>query len=102
MTLVELTYEITKKLPKSEIYGLCAQMQRSAVSVPSNIAEGYKRNNRNEYVQFLSIANASAAELETQIIITKRVHPQIYTDELDKLVIEVQRMLTVMIRKLKD
>lgn len=64
-------YELTKKLPKEEIYGLVSQMRRAAVSVPSNIAEGYRRKNRREYVQFLRIALGSCAELETQTSISR-------------------------------
>lgn len=73
MDLVQIIYAITLKLPKEEIYGLSAQMRRSAVSIPSNIAEGYKRKGIGEFLQFLSIADASAAELETQNINWKKI-----------------------------
>ncbi len=63
--LVKEIYKITNKFPKEEIYVLVSQMRRAAISIPSNIAEGYKRKNLKEYIQFLSIAEASAAELET-------------------------------------
>ena len=62
-------YEITKLFPKDEIYGLTSQIRRSAVSIPSNIAEGAGRRSKIEFRQFLYIALGSAAELETQIII---------------------------------
>ena len=68
MSLVKEVYVITSNFPKSEIYGLTSQMRRAAVSIPSNIAEGKKRKTKNDYVQFLRIANGSAAELETQLL----------------------------------
>ena len=98
--LVKEIYKITEQFPKSELYGLVAQMRRAAVSIPSNIAEGYKRKNLGEYLQFLSIADASAAELETQIIIAKDLYSKIDFSKAESLVEEVQKMLTVMIRKL--
>ena len=58
-------YRITKNYPKEEIYGLISQMRRSAVSIPCNIAEGYRRGHRKEYIQFLYMAHGSCGELET-------------------------------------
>ena len=100
--LVEEIYNLTRAFPKTETYGLTSQMRRSAVSIPSNIAEGYKRRNLGEYLQFLRIADASAAELETQIIISKKVQEIKNLDYLkvDGLLEEVQKMLSVMIKKL--
>ena len=60
-------YKLTKFLPKEEAYGLCNQMQRAAVSIASNIAEGKARNYEKEFAKFLSISKGSAAELETQL-----------------------------------
>jgi len=71
--IVKDIYEITKLFPKEEMYGLTSQMRRSAISIPSNIAEGFKRYHTKEYKQFLYIALGSIAELETQIVITKEV-----------------------------
>ena len=71
MELVKEIYYLTGKFPKDETYGLISQMQRAAVAIPSNIAEVYLRGHRKEYIQFLSIALRSAAELETQILICK-------------------------------
>ena len=63
MDLVEGVYCLTKAFPRHEVYGLASQMQRAAVPIPSNIAEGYVRQHRKEYLQHLSIAQASLAEL---------------------------------------
>jgi len=98
--LVKEIYRITDQFPKSELYGLVSQMRRAVVSIPSNIAEGYKRRNLGEYVQFLSIADASAAELETQIIIAKDLYAKIDFGKAESLLLEIQKMLKIMIRKL--
>ncbi len=63
--IVDLVYEITKKFPNEERYGLATQMQRAAVSIPSNIAEGFARQHTKEYQQFCYISLGSCAELET-------------------------------------
>ena len=87
--LVKDVYQATLKLPQCEIYGLTSQMRRSAISIPSNIAEGRKRKSRKDFVRFLSIADGSAAELETQIIITKELYPRIDFSNIDSLLNEV-------------
>ena len=101
--LVILVYRLTGGFPKSEIYGLVSQMRRDSVSVPSNIAEGFKRRHLGEYTQFLSIADASAAELETQLIITKELGfgDQSVREQAKELLDEIQRMLGVLISKLR-
>ena len=71
--LVEDVYRITRAFPKNEVYGLAGQMQRAAVSVPSNVAEGYTRRHRKEYIQDVSVARASLAELDTQLEIAIRL-----------------------------
>jgi four helix bundle protein len=71
--IVELVYRLTRSFPRSEVYGLASQIQRAAVSVPSNIAEGHTREHTKEYLQHLSIAQASLAELETQLEIATRL-----------------------------
>ena len=68
--LVLEIYKTTKDFPKSETFGLAHQMGRAAVSIPSNIAEGYNRKHRTEYHQFLSLAYGSLAELETQYLLS--------------------------------
>lgn len=98
--LVKEVYKVTDKFPKSELYGLTSQMRRCSISIPSNIAEGYKRKNKGEYIQFLSIADASAAELETQIIIAKEIYHDIDFSKIESLIEEVQKMLITMIKKL--
>lgn len=71
MDLVKNAYELIKQLPKDERFVLADQMKRSTISIPSNIAEGHERKSTKEYIQFLYIANASRAELETQLEICK-------------------------------
>ncbi len=73
MDLVENVYRATQKFPKHEIYGLASQMQRAAVSIPSNIAEGYTKAYSREYSRHLSIARGSLAELQTQLEIAMRL-----------------------------
>jgi len=64
-------YRVTESFPKAEIYGLVSQMRRSAISIPANIAEGYRRGHRKEYIQFLRIAQGSCGELETFLSMSK-------------------------------
>src|SRR3989344_3382806 len=99
MDLVIAIYEITEKYPKSETYGLTSQTRRSAVSIPSNIAEGRRRGSRKDFRQFLIIAFGSGAELETQIKIAKRLSwcKDLEYTKIDKLLDEVMRMLNKMI-----
>ncbi len=78
MDLVEICYRLTRKFPKNETYGLASQLQRAAVSVPSNIAEGRHRKHSKEFLQHLSIAYASLAEVETHVQIAGRLD---YTDK---------------------
>lgn len=66
-------YKVTRHFPNSELYGLTSQIRRSSVSVASNIAEGYGRKSKNEYIHFLHIALGSLRELDTQLIIAKEV-----------------------------
>lgn len=100
MELVEEIYKLTKLFPKNETYGLGQQMQRAAVSIPSNIAEGYKRNHLPEYIQFLSIANGSSAELETQLELCQRLLG-LNSIKANDLLEEVMKMFTAIISKLK-
>jgi len=104
MDLVELAYSLTNKLPDRERYGLASQVQRSAVSVPSNIAEGHGRWHLAEKLHHFSIANGSLKELETQLLIGQRLKffsEQDIAPALD-LADQSGRMLHVMARRLRE
>jgi four helix bundle protein len=101
MELVKLCYLITEQLPKHEMYALADQVKRAAVSIPSNIAEGSKRHNSKEFHHFCGIAQGSAAELETQLILISDLHENIVTDDALALLSEVQRMLTRLSQSLR-
>ena len=73
MELAEAVYKLCAEFPKHEVYGLSSQLQRAAVSIPSNIAEGQARNSVKEFSYFLGIARGSLAELETQIMLAQRL-----------------------------
>jgi four helix bundle protein len=70
---VEQAYKVTTNLPKEELYGLTSQIRRSAISYPSNIAEGAARSSKKEFIQFFYIALASLSEVETQLIIAEKL-----------------------------
>ena len=73
MVVAEQCYRLTKSFPKEEMFGLTAQIRRAAISVPANIAEGYGRESRREYLQFLRFAQGSQKELETYLLLATRV-----------------------------
>lgn len=75
-------------------------MRRSAVSIASNIAEGSRRGSTKDFIQFLRIADGSAAELETQLIIAKELYGKLEYEEAEQLTVEVQKMIHVLIKKL--
>lgn len=100
MALVKEVYISSSKLPRSELFSLTDQMRRAAVAIPSNIAEGAKRRSRKDYVQFLRIADGSAAELETQIMLAEDLYKNTNFSKAKDLLLEVQKMLTVLIKKL--
>ncbi len=96
-------YKLTEHFPKSELYGLTSQIIRSAVSVPSNIAEGYGRKTKGEYVQFLHIALGSLRELDTQLIIAKEVgltEAKLFSPVMNE-VEEMQKIMVSTLNKLK-
>ena len=101
--LVTEVYKFTGHYPQEERYGLVTQMRRSAVSIPSNIAEGVARKTTKEYIQFLYISKGSLSELDTQLEISKNlgyVNPTNYKGMIDELN-EISRMLSGLIRVLK-
>ena len=100
--IVENIYKITKNFPKEEIYGLTSQLRRSAVSIPSNIAEGFARFSNKEYKQFLFISLGSCAEFSTQIIIALRLgyFENKKADKLLNEIDEISKMTMSLIKKL--
>ena len=100
--LVLKIYKLTEKFPSTEIYGLTSQMRRSAISIPSNIAEGRRRGTKKDYLQFLRVAYGSGAELETQLLIAHKLSfgDNLAYNEVNGLIEEVMKMLNVMIRKM--
>ncbi|MEZ4791938.1 MAG: four helix bundle protein [Gelidibacter sp.] len=104
MDLVEQVYALTLRFPKEEKYGLISQIQRSAVSIPSNISEGAGRNSNKEFKNFLGIANGSINELSTQLELSIRIG-YLEKDELKEvfyLISEIQRMNFTLIKKFSN
>jgi four helix bundle protein len=100
MDLAAQVYSLTAKFPKEELYGLTSQIRRSAVSIPSNIAEGAARHSRKEFIQFLHIASGSVAELETQLLLAIQIG-LLSGDHIISHVEEVRRLLLGLLRSLK-
>ena len=101
MDLVEEVYKLVKLLPNEENYGLASQMRRAAVSIPSNIAEGYGRGTSAEYARFLGIARDSLYEAETQLEIAVRLGFIEEASESFALIEEIRAMIIAMIAKLR-
>jgi len=102
IALVEDIYKITKSFPKEETYGLTSQLRRAAVSIPSNISEGFARLYNKQYKQFLYTSLGSCAELTTQIIIASRLN-YIENNKADKLlsdIDQISKMTMSLIKKL--
>ena len=100
--LVKDIYKSTGKFPKQEMYGLVGQMRRSAISIPSNVAEGFRRHHNKEYKQFLYVSLGSCAELETQVTIAKElkyIEQDKETVLLEKLD-HICRMISNLLKKL--
>jgi len=100
--LVKAIYDLTKTFPKEELYGLASQIRRAAVSVPSNIAEGFARYHNKEYKQFLYTSLGSCAELSTQLIIAERLN-YLDNEKADILfgeIEEISKMTMALIKKL--
>lgn len=104
MDLVIESYKLTQKFPATEQYGLVSQIRRSAVSIPSNIAEGQGRQYLGDYLRFLSIANGSLKELETLMLIATRLAyvSAISVESTFKTADQVGRMLNVLRQRLRQ
>ena len=104
MEIVVRIYELTSLLSKGETYGLKNQLQRAAVSIPSNIAEGYSRNSEPDFKRFLEMAIGSAYELETQLTITENVSliSKTKVDPILQLLSEEQKMLNSFIASVRE
>lgn len=104
MGLAEEIYNLSKKFPKDETYGLTSQIRRAVVSIASNIAEGHSRNSTREYIQFISIAIGSLAEVETQLLLAIRLG--YLTENSTKTTLQninkLERMLRSLNRTLKE
>ena len=102
ISFVTSIYRVTKFFPKEELYGLVSQIRRASVSISSNIAEGAVRKGKKEFIQFLYIALSSAAEVETQLIISKNLD-YINVTEYEKLITElnsISRMIQGLIKSI--
>jgi len=104
LDFVTKIYKLTAQYPNDEKFGLVSQMRRAAVSIPSNIAEGAARNSKKEFINFLHIAQGSAAELETQILISRNLEfiSQNQTDPLIKELEEISRMIIGLQKSLRS
>ena len=104
MNLAKLVYKLTMRFPAEERYGLTSQLRRAAISVPSNIAEGQARKGTSEFLQFLSIAEGSLAELDTQLLLSVELGfaQQADVDPALNEIDELQKMLVALKRKLSS
>lgn len=106
IALADFIFQATDSFPKTQLYGLSSQMQRAGVSVASNIAEGASRNSTKEFIQFLSIAAGSLAELETQALIAHKrkfmsdSDIKIFTQQSDDISKMLQGLITSLKRKI--
>src|SRR2546427_8326633 len=102
MALAKQIYQMTQAFPSEEKFGIVSQMRRAAVSVPSNLAEGQARNTTGEFVQFISHAEGSLAELDTQLrlSVSLGICPQVGTEPTAALITDLQKMLCGLRRRL--
>lgn len=100
--LATVTYKLTNKFPREEVYGLSSQMKRASVSVASNIAEGSIRGSKKDFAHFLHIASGSIAELQTQVEICKQLPfgAKLDYNDIDGLTVEANKMIHGLIKKL--
>jgi four helix bundle protein len=104
MNLAEACYRVTRGFPKEEMYGMISQIRRAAASIPANVAEGYGREYRAEYIQFLRIAQGSLKELETHLLLSARVELTT-TQAVNPILNQCQsvgRLLRALIRSLQN
>lgn len=104
MTLTKLIYKLTERFPEHEKFGLVSQLRRAAVSVPSNIAEGQARHGTREFLQFLSHAGGSLAELETQVLLSVELGfcRQADVEQINACIAELQKMLAAIRQRLSE
>lgn len=102
MSLVKEIYALTSAFPENEKFGLTSQMRRASISIPSNIAEGWGRLSRKNYIQFLRISRGSLFELETQVLITKELNYINDSELIESLITEISKMLNSLIKKLEE
>ncbi len=99
--LAVIIYKLTEGFPQSELYGLTNQMRRAAISISSNIAEGYHRFHDKEKQQFLAIAFGSGSEIESQIEVAKKLFPKLNYQEAESLLLEIMKILNTFLTKNK-
>ena len=104
ISFVTQIYKTTNKYPKPELYGLVSQIRKSAISIPSNIAEGAGRHHKKEYIQFLYISLGSLAELETQLIISKNLEylEKELFEKFSLIIRHIRSMISGLIKSLKS
>lgn len=104
MHLVEEVYQLTSRFPPDERFGLVAQLRRAAVSIPSNIAEGQARKSTREFVQFISLAEGSLAEVDTQLLLSERLGLCVDrdVDTLFSVIEEIRKMLMALGARLNE
>src|SRR5256885_9009610 len=102
IALAKIVYRLTQKYPSEERFGLVAQMRRAAVSIPSNIAEGQARHTTGEFIQFISHAEGSTAEIETQLILSVELGFTVKEQSTNEFILldDIRRMLNGLRRKL--
>ncbi|WP_282787036.1 four helix bundle protein [Flavobacterium croceum] len=102
--IVALTYKIVSSFPKDELYALSSQIKRSSISIPSNIAEGYGRQSTQNYIQFIKIARGSLCELETQLLVAKKldfIQDEKLFSELINQITEESKMINSFLNRLE-
>lgn len=102
INLAAEVYSATSQMPDSEKFGLTSQMRRAATAIPSNIAEGFGRQNRPEFLSFLRMARGSLMELQTQLVLVERLQLMSVPTDLHNLQAELDRVLQGLIRSLQN